>query len=186
MKIYTRSGDGGETGLLGNVRVPKSHPCIDVCGQLDELNSVIGLAVATGVDPPIGRRLTLVQQDLFDLGGQVAAALGPAERGSILKLSRIAELESEIDELEEQNPPLQNFILPGGSVSGAHLHWARTVCRRVERRFLSLLELDTDRDFSSAVIYLNRLSDYLFVAARWTNQVVGHPETPWTPTKLES
>lgn len=189
MKIYTRSGDKGETGLLGAVRVPKSHLVIEVCGSVDETNCHLGCAVAqlheqteskSDLDPV--SILTRIQSELFDLGSRVAAALAadPKTKPAELNEENILQLERWIDQLDESLPPLQTFILPSGSLSGCQVHLARTVCRRSERRLVELIDAGIERDLSIDLIYLNRLSDLLFVMARFVNQEGGCTETPWT------
>jgi len=192
MKIYTRSGDKGETGLLGAVRVPKSHLVIEVCGTVDETNCHLGCAIASWnqmdrvADGPDPREvLTQIQSEMFDLGSRIAAALSletktaPVQQDS----QSIERLERWIDSFDSQLPPLQTFILPSGSPVGCHLHLARTVCRRAERRLVSLMESGIERDLSADLIYLNRLSDLLFVMARFCNQTAGCTETPWTASQ---
>jgi len=189
MKIYTRSGDKGETGLLGAIRVPKSHLVIEVSGTVDEVNCILGCAIAemnrldqSEDDPDPGKVLTQIQSELFDLGSRVAASLSTETKTAPVQLDpkSIERLEGWIDGFDSQLPPLQNFILPSGSPAGCQLHLARTVCRRAERRLVSLMESGIERDLSSDLIYLNRLSDLLFVMARFANQTAGCTETPWT------
>ncbi len=181
LKIYTKTGDRGETGLLGGVRVSKDHYCIEICGELDEFNSVLGVAIAGGLPSAVSEVLSEVQRDLFDIGGAVAAALGNSGRRSELRAGRVVALEEKIDQFENGLASLSAFIMPGGGVSGSVLHWSRTVCRRVERRFVSLINGDTEQDFSQGLVYLNRLGDFLFVAARYTNALDGKEETSWLP-----
>lgn len=191
MKIYTRNGDKGETGLLGAIRVSKSHLVIETCGTLDEVNSHLGCALAQMMALPESTEpdsldprevLTKIQCELFDLGSRVAAALSvdpktkPADRDP----QSIDRLESWIDHFESKLPPLTSFILPGGSVAGSQLHLARTVCRSAERRLVSLLETGVERDLSTDLVYLNRLSDLLFVMARFVNRQGGREETSWS------
>jgi len=192
MKIYTRSGDKGETGLLGAVRVSKSHLVIEVCGTVDETNCHLGCAVAqlreraeSKSEPDPISILTRIQSELFDLGSRVAAALAsdPKTKPAELNDENIAQLERWIDQFEESLPPLQTFILPSGSLAGCQIHLARTVCRRAERRLVELIDAGTERDLSVDLIYLNRLSDLLFVMARFANQEAGCPETPWTASR---
>ena len=191
MKIYTRSGDKGETGLLGAVRVSKSHLVIEVCGSVDETNCHLGCAVAqlreqtesnSELDPI--STLTRIQNELFDLGSRIAAALAadPKTKPAELNEENIVQLERWIDQFDEQLPPLQTFILPSGSLAGCQIHLARTVCRRSERRLVELIDAGIERDLSVDLIYLNRLSDLLFVMARFANQESGCTESPWTAT----
>jgi cob(I)alamin adenosyltransferase len=179
VKIYTRTGDSGETGLFDGTRVPKSDARVDAYGEIDELNAVLGVARAAGVDPEIDEMLVRLQRDLFALGARLA---DPARRiadrvtKATLTSEDVTRLESWIDRLEEELPPLRRFILPGGSTPGAMLHLARTVCRRAERRIVGL-----GRDAVDPVLvtYVNRLSDLLFVVARVVNTRAGVSETPW-------
>jgi len=190
MKIYTRNGDKGETGLLGAIRVSKSHLVIETCGTLDEVNSHIGCAIfqlpqvpATNDPDTLEPRKVLnrIQCELFDLGSRVAAALSddPKTKPAARDPHSIQRLESWIDHFDSQLPPLTCFILPGGSAAGSQLHLARTVCRTAERRLVSLLESDIERDLSVDLVYLNRLSDLIFVLARFANRLADCEETPW-------
>jgi cob(I)alamin adenosyltransferase len=174
VKIYTRTGDRGETSLLTGARVLKNDPRIEAYGTLDELNSCIGVARAAWVDSPIDEQLSAIQSDLFDLGAHLAADGDP--RFPSVNDDRIASLESAIDAMETELAPLTNFILPGGSLPSAHLQLARTVCRRAERLVISG---SPTPDHARAVAYLNRLSDYLFVAARFANHRLGVADVAW-------
>ena len=178
MKIYTRTGDGGETALLDGHRVSKANLRVDAYGEVDELNASIGAALAAGVEPDVAAMLGQIQRDLFAVGGTLA---DPAHRvGERMQKMAVAQadvtrLEAWIDRLETGLPPLRRFILPGGSPAGAALHLARTICRRAERRIVSLgAEADPP-----IVAYVNRLSDFLFVAARAVNHRAGAPELEW-------
>jgi cob(I)alamin adenosyltransferase len=171
MKIYTRTGDRGETSLFGGSRIAKDDPRIEAYGTIDELNSTIGVARASWPSSPIDPQLSLIQSDLFDIGARLAAP--GSDRFAGVDPRRIAELERAIDAMESELQPLTNFIIPGGSLAAAQLHVARTVCRRAERRVVAL------EDTTATVAYLNRLSDYLFVAARTANRSQGVPDTPW-------
>ena len=182
MKIYTRGGDGGETGLFGGGRVPKHHPRVEAYGAVDELNAVLGMARAEGLPGDLDGLCARLQKELFDLGADLAT---PADSSAVAsRVVRIPEgaaeaLEGEIDRLEAGLEPLDTFILPGGSPAGATLHLGRTVCRRAERRVTPLAR---DGEVSAAALrYLNRLSDLLFVMARTANQRAGLPEHRWTP-----
>lgn len=182
MKIYTRTGDQGTTGLFGGGRVPKTHARIAAYGTVDETNSFIGLALASlpnGATTELGRILADIQRDLFVLGADLATPHG--SRASVPRISTadVERIESEIDRLEEDLEPLKRFILPGGSLAGSTLHVARTVCRRAERLVLEAADGDAISEF--AIMYLNRLSDLLFVAARWTNHREGLREDEWNP-----
>jgi cob(I)alamin adenosyltransferase len=179
MKIYTKTGDDGSTGLIGGSRVHKSDPRIDCYGTVDELNAALGLA-AVNIDPSIGLVLLTVQNDLFIIGSHLAAPDGRIPSNSnwpSLDESIITRLEMQIDASEALLPPLRQFILPGGCETAARLHLARTVCRRAERR---LVEFSLDRPIPMmALTYLNRLSDWLFVHARLANHLAGVPDVPW-------
>lgn len=166
MKLYTRGGDKGETSLIGG-RVLKVHPHIQAMGLLDELNSQIGLALAHQTDETLRTQLTRIQHDLFDLGSELMYKQDPPQQ---VDLVIVTELETWIDELEAKCPELVRFILPGGSIGAASLHVARTVCRRVERE---LVNVDAA---VRQLPYYNRLSDYLFTAARYANVVAGVPD----------
>ena len=179
MKIYTKTGDAGETGLLGGVRVSKSHLAIEVCGTLDELNSMLGLVRSGELPAELNKTLLRIQNDLFDLGGRIAACLGETSRVPGFDENRFAFLEQRIDSIQAELEPLTQFILPDGSATGCRLHLARAVCRRAERCLVSLGEMELKIQLDSELIYLNRLSDFLFVAARWVNQLAGQPETGW-------
>lgn len=185
MKIYTRSGDRGETGLFGGGRVLKSHIRVSAYGAVDELNAALGMAVATLSDPEISRRLGKVQQDLFTLGASLATP--GAEDGSSrakvppIPVERIQEMESWIDAATEETPPLTAFILPGGSPGSAALHLSRTICRRAERAVVRLSgEENTDPE---VLRYLNRLSDLLFSLARLENHRAGFPDVLWEKSR---
>ncbi len=177
--IYTRRGDEGETSLGGGQRVPKDSARIAACGTVDELNSAIGVALAQGLTPRLRETLPVIQNDLFHLGSDLAFR---EEDKQALELPQIEErhvqkLEQLIDELNEIVGPLQNFILPGGSIEAAQLHVARTVCRRAERAALTLAREEPIGEF--VLPYLNRLSDLLFVMARYENKQQGVVEPLW-------
>lgn len=177
MKIYTKTGDRGETGLFGGVRVRKNDPKVEAYGTVDELNACLGLARAHGLSAELDRLLVQLQNDLFVLGAELATADGYAGRLPVQPLdeSHVRALEVAIDEQEAKLTPLSHFILPAGVASSAHFHLARTVCRRAERRLLDLPSVRLEN-----VIYLNRLSDLLFVLARVANAESETPETPWS------
>lgn len=158
-KIYTRTGDNGSTGLGDGTRVHKDSPRIEAIGAVDELNSAIGLLLSEGLPGTVEPALTAIQHDLFDLGGELSI---PGT--SLVKAARVIALEELLDMLNADLPPLQEFILPGGSRAAAACHLARAVCRRAERRVYSLSRQETIN--RSALEYLNRLSDLLFVIAR--------------------
>ncbi|HEX6133455.1 MAG TPA: cob(I)yrinic acid a,c-diamide adenosyltransferase [Longimicrobiales bacterium] len=181
-RIYTGTGDRGETGLFGGARVPKSHPRVVAYGTVDELNAVLGWAITQTRLAAIRERLASIQPDLFAIGAHLATVA--RERTAPPKLpplpeSRIPELEHWIDEAEEALPPLRAFIMPGGSPGGAALHVARTVCRRAEREIVQLA--GSDDVAPPIIIYLNRLADLLFVWARRENLDAGAEERPWLP-----
>ncbi|HXG59340.1 MAG TPA: cob(I)yrinic acid a,c-diamide adenosyltransferase [Thermoanaerobaculia bacterium] len=178
MKIYTRTGDRGETSLLGGSRVVKNDPRIEAYGTVDELNSFIGVARAAWPASPIDDELHRVQSDLFTIGAFLAA---PNGRFETAPRARIAQIESAIDAMERELTPLTNFILPGGSPAAASLHVARTVCRRAERLVVALD--DASAPMETTIAYLNRLSDYLFVAARFANARHGVADVGWKPDR---
>jgi len=181
-RIYTRTGDAGDTGLFGGQRVDKDDPRVEAYGTVDELNSLLGVARAYAEDAAFERLLARLQSDLFSLGADLAT---PEEAGekhgriTILRIGpeRVAALEAEIDRLEAGLEPLTRFILPGGAPLAAYLHLARCVCRRAERRCVTLARA---RSVNPEIIrYLNRLSDLLFVLARAANQRLGAADVVW-------
>ena len=179
MRIYTRTGDGGETALFDGRRVSKADLRIDACGAIDELNAVVGFVRAAGIDAEIAGMLTAIQRDLLALGGRLADPQHRiAARVTKVALGKddIARLEGWIDRFDEELPPLGRFVLPGGSQAGAALHLARTVCRRAERRMVAL---GPDALEPELLAYVNRLSDLLFVMARAVNQRAGESEIEW-------
>ena len=183
VKIYTRTGDGGDTGLFDGTRVMKSDPRVAAYGEVDELNAWLGLArthsAADGPDTQIAGMLERIQRDLFGLGARLA---DPAKKiasrvtKAAVTSEDISRLEEWIDLLEAELPPLRRFILAGGCRAGAALHVARTICRRAER---SIVGLGSGAVESELLIYVNRLSDLLFVMARAVNHRAGIPETEW-------
>ena len=179
MKIYTKTGDSGETSLFDNSRVSKADARVDAYGDVDELNACLGAVRAAGIDADIADLLASIQKELFAVGARLA---DPSSRiaGRVTKAAvtdaDIHRLEGAIDRLEAELPPLRKFILPGGSGAGAQLHLARTVCRRAERRVVGLGPGAVE---SLVIVYLNRLSDLLFVMARAVNQRAGVPEIEW-------
>lgn len=180
VKIYTRAGDDGSTGLLGPGRVSKSDPRVEAYGTVDELNAALGTVRALDPGHWLESELDHVQGELFTLGAELAATAEQA-LANLARLSdaHVARLEGWIDRLEEDLAPLQNFILPGGTPLGAQLHLARTICRRAERRLVALA--GTQSVDPRLVRYLNRLGDLLFVMARWCNARAGAVETAWRP-----
>lgn len=183
MKIYTKQGDRGETGLLGGARVPKDDLRIRSYGTLDELNSVLGIAQAAIQAMPAGSGVSAailrVQNELFQLGAELATPRGKQAAVTLVAADEIRALETEIDGMEAKLPELKNFILPGGTLASAQMHLARTVCRRAEREMVSLHRAEPLR--SEALEYLNRLSDYLFVTARYLNHLAAVADVPWLP-----
>ncbi len=180
MKLYTKTGDDGTTGLFGGGRVKKASARVEAYGTVDELNAAIGVARATKLEPFTDGVLAEVQVDLFTLGAELACVPGKEAKLS-MKLIEAADaerLERAIDAAEEGLPPLKNFVLPGGSPQAAALHLARTVCRRAERSVLALDDVPARRE---VVVYLNRLSDLLFVLARKANATLGVEDVPWAP-----
>lgn len=181
MKIYTRTGDHGLTSLFGGARVRKDEARIEAYGSVDELSSFIGVARSGGVPVEVSAILESVQHDLFEIGAHLASP--GTSRFPGVDAERITALESAIDAMESELAPLASFILPGGSAAAAALHVTRTVCRRAERRVVALD--DTTAPTISSITYLNRLSDYLFVAARFANHRAGANEVVWTKRQAE-
>lgn len=180
MKIYTRTGDAGETSLFGGRRVSKDALRIESYGTIDELNSVLGIIRADNVNAEIDRILDFVQNQLFTLGADLATPV-EASQGDIKRIGRgdVDALETFIDGLEPSLPPLRSFILPGGLPVAARIHLARTVCRRAERLVVRLGREEKIGDF--IIVFLNRLSDLLFVVARYANHVANVTEIKWKP-----
>jgi cob(I)alamin adenosyltransferase len=180
VKIYTRRGDSGETDLFGGGRVPKDHVRVEAYGAVDELNAVLGSCAAATAHADLASALTRIQHRLFDLGAFLATPdaerreksgfEGPTEADS-------RDLEREIDAFEQELPELKRFVLPGGTPAAAAFHVARTVCRRAERRCVSLAAQEALGE--PALQFLNRLSDWLFVAARLENRRAGQPDVLW-------
>ncbi len=182
MKIYTKKGDQGETGLWGGDRVAKDHQRIATYGTIDELNACLGLALATPVaNGTITQRLTRIQSELFQLGSELATPGGKVTNFVLTTEADVKRLEAEIDEMEAALPPLRNFILPGGKPQSAALHFARTVSRRAERELITLHHSEPCRP--EVLEYMNRLSDYLFVMARFANLQSGERDVPWVAKK---
>lgn len=177
MKIYTKTGDDGETGLYGGPRVGKDHPRVEAYGSVDELNAVLGVVRTHGPPADIDALLATIQNELFDLGAELATPDAATRKGPRVGPPQIAALEQAIDRYEEQLEPLRQFILPGGVAAAAALHLARTVCRRAERLVVTLARGESISP--DVVIYLNRLSDLLFVLARATNRREGVVDVPW-------
>ncbi|HJZ50034.1 MAG TPA: cob(I)yrinic acid a,c-diamide adenosyltransferase [Roseiflexaceae bacterium] len=177
MKIYTKTGDAGDTGLWGGQRVAKDATRVQAYGTVDECNAAVGVARASGVPPELDAILARIQDQLFVVGADLAS---PSEAATIPRVGpeEIMFLERSIDALEQQLEPLKQFILPGGTLAAAQLHLARTVCRRAERWVVALARQETGLSEHIGV-YLNRLSDCLFVLARTANARAGVPDVPW-------
>jgi cob(I)alamin adenosyltransferase len=181
MRIYTRTGDTGQTGLFGGGRVAKDHVRVDAYGEVDELNSAIGVARSTAPAELFDAELEAIQRDLFALGGHLAtpdpAKVRAALEKAALSAERVAAFERAMDAADQELPPLRAFILPAGAAKAAALHLARTVCRRAERAVVGLArESEVPELF---LVYLNRLSDYLFTLARLANYRAGRGEVTW-------
>ena len=179
-KIYTKTGDKGETGLFGGPRVRKSHPRIMAYGSIDELNALLGQVRSQNDHADLDKLLERIRHDLFDIG----AILATPDAGKLTGRSRttvdaasIGFLEETIDRYDHELPALRSFVLPGGGVVAALLHVARTVCRRAEREIVLLEEREPVEP--NVIVYVNRLSDLLFVLARWVNLKQGLPDIPW-------
>lgn len=188
MKLYTRTGDDGSTGLFSGARVQKDHPRIEAYGCVDELNSVLGL-VATACDQahPFERRahelVVQIQSRLFDLGADLATPEGARQQSKIARIDAqdVAQAEAWIDEVDGGNPPIRAFVLPGGTELAAHLHVARTVARRAERAIVTLMASEPVGE--PLLRYVNRLSDLFFAMARRANHERSVPDVPWVPKK---
>jgi cob(I)alamin adenosyltransferase len=179
MKIYTKTGDTGETALFDGTRVAKSDARVDAYGEVDELNAWLGLVRAIDPGPELDEMLAQIQRDLFALGSRLAdprSKIAARVEKAALGAEDVARLEGWIDDLETELPVLRRFVLAGGSVPGAHLHLSRTVCRRAERRMVALGAGEVD---SVLITYMNRLSDLLFVMARAANHRAAVPEHTW-------
>ena len=180
MKIYTKTGDKGETGLIGGTRVLKSALRVEAYGEIDELNAVLGCIRTRLTDETISESLLEIQRDLFAIGAQLADPRGKVEKKAekvSIGEERVRQLEEIIDRYDAVLPPLRSFILPGGTEGGALLHLARAVCRRAERRMVGLSQ---ETSLSPVlIVYINRLSDLLFTLARAVNREAGTEEIPW-------
>jgi len=179
MKIYTKTGDAGQTGLFAGARVAKDDPRIEAVGTVDELNAAMGVARAADVPAQLDAVLAALQNELFDVGAELATP--EPEKAKILRTTaeQIARLETLIDQHEAGLEPLTQFILPGGTSAAAQLHLARTICRRAERRVLTLAGASQQPVSPQLLAYLNRLGDLLFVLARSANHAAGHDEPKW-------
>ena len=192
MKLYTRTGDDGTTGLFSGSRVSKDHPRIAAYGTVDELNACLGLAIAgtqSGADDGDGSLelmrsiLTPIQSRLFDIGADLATPEGAKTEAKIQRIDEaiVREIEQAIDRVEERNEPIRAFVMPGGSELAARLHVARTVCRRAEREIVALTHVEPVT--TEALRYVNRLSDLLFAMSRLANKAAGVADVPWVPAK---
>lgn len=181
MRIYTKAGDKGETGLIGGTRVPKDDVRVEAYGTVDELNSTLGIARAHLTDPELINLLLTIQSTLFDIGAELACPPERTQQFASLNDEDVQELEQMIDHLETELEPLRQFILPGGGIAAASLHQARSVCRRAERRTVTLSKHFPVREVM--ICYLNRLSDLLFVMARTINKRTGVEDSMWRKSK---
>lgn len=186
MKIYTGTGDKGKTSLFSGERVSKADVRIDAYGDLDELNSMLGaLAAQLSAEKELAAELQQIQSDLFQSGGWLATRPNPAAIDALKEISaqQVAFLEKAIDRFEKALPALKSFILPGGHITAAWAHVARTVCRRCERKVVPLLSEHIKGKaagpYQRLLVYLNRLSDYLFMLARYCNHIHGVSDKPW-------
>ncbi|MCX7979197.1 MAG: cob(I)yrinic acid a,c-diamide adenosyltransferase [Bdellovibrionaceae bacterium] len=177
-KIYTRTGDKGKTRLVDGSCVEKFNPRVEAYGTVDELNSALGVVRLFSESSPLQAELDRIQNELFDVGSWLACPEGEARKWlPPLDGIRVDQLEKSIDHMSAELPELKEFILPGGGSAASHLHVARTICRRAERR---VAEIEAkDEGTAHCLVYLNRLSDWLFVAARWINARSGHKDIPW-------
>lgn len=180
MKIYTKTGDKGQTSLIGGTRVPKHHIRIEAYGTVDELNSWMGIIRDSVADDTTKKLIIDIQDKLFTIGSHLAS--DPEK--SKMKLpeitdAHVAVMEAAIDEIDKVVPPMKNFVLPGGHLSVSYCHVARCVCRRAERCIIHLSETATVEDV--IIRYINRLSDYLFMLSRWLTHTLGAEEIPWQP-----
>ena len=180
MKIYTKGGDDGTTGLLGGRRVPKDHARIEAVGAVDELNAALGVARATGLHHDDDERLRHTQNELFAVGSALADTNPEGRLHGLITTEHVERIEAWIDALDAALPPLVQFILPGGSPVAAQLHLARTICRRAERRVVHLAHEHGESVADALVVYLNRLGDLLFVLARDANRRHGVHDIPWS------
>ena len=179
MKIYTKTGDSGQTGLFGGPRVSKDDPRIEAYGTVDELNSVLGIARAATLPEDLDALIARIQNELFSVGAELATPKPDAAGVRIIQSAHIEAIEKAIDHYESSLEPLKQFVLPGGTPAAAALHLARTVCRRAERCVITLVKQPGESVSAEIVIYLNRISDLLFVLARAVNQQSGVADIPW-------
>ena len=184
MKIYTKTGDKGTTGLFGGGRVSKDAPRISAYGEIDELNALLGVTCAQTPHEPIRKTLLEIQNDLFVLGAQLASPKSDPNI-EVITTAHVEKLERQIDVITETLSPLKNFILPGGGKTSACLHLARTVCRRAERSAVHLSLLTNESVDHWLLVYINRLSDFLFILARLSNQLEKIEDVPWMPRRTK-
>lgn len=185
MKIYTKMGDAAETGLYGNVRVPKDDLRIRTYGTVDELNAFLGMAISEADLRPeaslLKKNLLRIQSELFQIGAELATPRGVKMVSEGVEDAHVNQMENEIDQMEAELTPLKNFILPGGTRLSSSLHLARTIGRRAERELATLHRAEPCR--KEVLQYMNRLSDYLFVCARYANHLGKTPDVPWVARK---
>jgi cob(I)alamin adenosyltransferase len=179
MKIYTRTGDSGETDLFGGGRLAKDAPRIETCGAVDELNALLGLVRAGPLPHDVDLLLERIQNELFELGSEIASPEREDQRDCSIASEHVLPMEADIDRLATGLEPLSQFILPAGVRAAAELHLARTVCRRAERRLVAAFRQDQEKISQMPLVYLIRLSDLLFVLARRVNSEAGHPDVLW-------
>lgn len=185
MSVYTGGGDGGETSLFSGERMSKGETRIEAYGDVDELNATLGVLVnaLTGEQVGLAEEIRRIQSNLFHVGAWLATTPGSLSQEMLQPITKehAALLEQAIDRMESALPPLRSFLLPGGHRAAAWAHVARTVCRRAERHVVRLAEesVDTETGLGPVLVYLNRLSDYLFVVARYCNHLVGVPDVAW-------
>jgi cob(I)alamin adenosyltransferase len=185
MKIYTKTGDSGETGLVGGQRVSKNTPRLEVCGTYDELNAHLGLVrCEPGLPENVDQLLDQFQNDLFNAGSEMATVPPAQPQCPVLGEEHVRRIESAIDHYDSALPPLSNFILPGGCRAAALLHVARTICRRAERKLVTLQQLEPGKINPFQVVYMNRLGDLLFVLARAMNHQAGISDIAWRKEKM--
>lgn len=181
MKLYTSTGDDGTTGLFGGDRVSKDDPRIDAYGAVDELNAALGLALVACEQPQLSEHLGPLQSRLFDLGADLATPIGSRHSDKVARMNaaQVKQLEDSIDAIDGLNDTIKSFVMPGGTELASRLHLARCICRRAERETVRLGHLE--QITPEVVIFLNRLSDLLFAAARLANKSAGVPDVPWVP-----
>ncbi len=181
-RIYTKTGDRGDTGLFGGERVDKDHLRVEAYGTVDELNAVLGFARASQLPPPLDELAAELERLLFAFGAELATPARARQKPRAgVGEAEVRWLEEQIDSAERELPPLKHFILPAGTAASAALHVCRAVCRRAERRCVTLRRAEPDTD-PLTIVFLNRLSDLLFVMARRANQLAGVEDAPWMAT----